>query len=118
MANEIKQNPKGRVDKYPDASEKTALRTSTSTTLRYRDPTNAQTASKVPNYVFDHSNQMRIWPDQRPRALIETTQKETANTYRTMNRSGHPYALGVNVGGSPDDPGTPFTKSRKAKVLK
>lgn len=119
MANEtIKNSQRSRVDPYPKFSEKTALRTSTSTTLRHRDPTNLHTGSKVMNYVFDHSDQIPIWPDQRPSALIETTQKETRSTYRTINRSGHPFALGVQVGGSPDDRGTVFSQSRRAKFTK
>jgi hypothetical protein len=107
------------IDKHPDLrGDKQALRTSTSTTLRRREPTNPFIASKLPNMVFDHSRQMNIWPDQRPSALIETTQKETTKTYRTINRSGRPFALNVEVGGSPDDRGQPFIKGRNKGMFK
>lgn len=106
------------IDAHPNLQDKESLRISATTILRKRAPTNMNTASKVPNMVFDHSNQMRIWPDKRPKALIETTQKTNEHDYRTVNRSGHPFALGVNVGGSPDDPGHPFLKLEKTRILK
>jgi hypothetical protein len=105
-------------DRHPlEIGEKKALRTSTSTTLRSREPTNHHTAAKNVNFVFDHSEQMRVWPDAKPDALIETTRTGLKDTLKTMNKSGKPFALGVNVGGSPDQRGTIFSsKSPKVKI--
>lgn len=113
-----KRDPK-LIDKYPDFhGSKETMRLSGTISLRRRDPTNSQTASKVPNYCFDHSKQMPVWPDRRPDALIENTQGVDFKSYRTMNASGRPYALGVDVGGAPDDPGHPFVKSGKTRIIK
>jgi hypothetical protein len=109
------------VSDFPDATQtdKLAVRTSTSTTLRRREPTNYQTASKNVNMVWDYSQQQKVWPDGRPNSLIEATQTTHTNqNYRTMNKSGKPYALGVMVGGAPDDRGTPFEKALPAKMIK
>jgi hypothetical protein len=108
-----------RISPYPNFGEKTALRTSTSTTLRHRPPTNPHTDSKIPNFVFDYSDQKALWPDRNPNALIENTQNVSPGGYKTINRSGHPFALGVNVGGSPDDRGTSaISRGPRAKFTK
>jgi hypothetical protein len=107
------------VNDYPKFSEKEAIRTSTTSTLRRRDPTNPHTASKVPNMVFDHSQQLAVWPDGRPASLIEATQTTGNSQYKTMNKTGRPYALGTMVGGSPDQRGTLLSsKSPKVKITK
>jgi len=107
-------------DRHPlIENDKKALRVSLSTTLRSRPPTNDHTAGKNVNFVFDHSVQMRIWPDAKPKALIETTRTGAQDVNKTMNRSGKPFALGVNVGGSPDQRGTLLSsKSPKVKITK
>lgn len=107
--------------RFPDTHqhEKTAVRTSTSTTLRHREPTNPHTSSKNVNMVWDYSRQQKVWPDGRPDSLVEATQTTHTNkNYRTMNKSGKPYALGVMVGGSPDTQGQPYQESPPAKIIK
>lgn len=75
-------------------------------TLFRRRTTNEQTASNFTNMVFDHSSQKSIIPDRYPKALIECTQGLGPGPTRPMNASGRPKALNVDIGGSPDDPGT------------
>lgn len=90
------------VNPYPNLAAKETLQLSASTTLRRREPTNPHTASKARNYVFDHSEQMALLPGGR-----------------TMNRSGHPYALGTLVGGAPNQRGTTLSsRSPAAKLTK
>jgi hypothetical protein len=108
------EHPTGRggfIDQNPDLDDgKRALRLSGSGVLRRREPTNPAIASKHPNMVFDHSNQLPVWPNGDEKVLIEASQK-TGTKYSTMNRNGHPMAIcGDFVGGSPDDAGNPFGK--------
>jgi hypothetical protein len=106
-------------DKHPELrGDKQVLRISPSTTLRRREPTNEHTANKVPNFVWDHSQQQQLVPDTDPRVSVEATQKTDGAPYRTMNRSGRPFALGVEVGGSPDDRGTQTRRGPRARILK
>jgi hypothetical protein len=115
-------NSTDQVSPFPKLnSNKESMVLSGTGTLRRRDPTNRQTASHNVNMVFDHSVQSPLWPDGNPNALIESTHATgTDRNYRTMNRSGRPYALGVHVGGSPDDYlATPVLDERsQLKILK
>jgi hypothetical protein len=107
------------IDPFPNIkTDKEALRTSTSTTLRKRPPTNEFTASKNVNMVWDFTEQQKVWPDGKPKSLIEATQTTSNTPYKTMNKSGHPFALGVQVGGSPDDPGHAYLKPKKQGMFK
>lgn len=94
-------------------------RLSLSTTFRSRTPTNEQTASNFTNMVFDHSRQKALMPDRWPKRLVEATVLNSISNRRPMNASGKPMALGITdtggiriggdrieVGGSPDSPGT------------
>jgi hypothetical protein len=110
------------VSPFPDigGAGKEAMVVSATTVFRRRDPTNKQTSSHVPNFVFDHSKQSPLWPDGKPNALIESTHATgpSPSAYRTINRSGRPYALGVHVGGSPDDfIATPRQDERPGKKI-
>jgi hypothetical protein len=119
MAKPMTMNAKH--DPYPEVTggDKEALRISTTSTLRKRTPTNLNTAAKVPNFVFDHSRQVPVWPNGKPDALIESTHATRSNdNYDTMNRSGRPFALGVDVGGSPDDPSNPYRPSKRVKIIR
>jgi hypothetical protein len=108
------------VSEFPKVrSGKEVLRVSPSVVMRRREPTNPHTASKLPNMVWDYTNQQKVWPDGKPNSLIEATQTTHSNdNYKTMNRSGHPYALGVFVGGSPDTPGKAYARPPRTKVFK
>jgi hypothetical protein len=92
-------------DKYPNLNEKEALRISTTTTLRRREPTNQNVSAKFPSMVWDHREQMAIIPYYKPNSYIESTQSYSKGTPKTMNKSGRPYALDTFVGGSPDTRG-------------
>jgi hypothetical protein len=108
-----------KIDRNPDFNRKTVERVSTTTTFRSRPPTNVQTASRAPNMVFDHSKQFAVFPDRLPNSLIEATNSQRGIVgYRTMNRSGRPFALKVDVGGSPDDTSDPWVKGKKTRMLK
>lgn len=108
-----------KFDQHPDCYEKESVVLSGSGVLRKRPPTNYHTASKNVNFAFDHSKQFALLPDGNPRSLIEATHMTgKENNYRTMNRSGKPFALGVSVGGSPDDSGTPLQVANRAKIIK
>ena len=107
------------VDSHPQVSgDKKSLVLSGTGVERRREPTNDFMTSKHPNMVWDFSTQQPFWPDGNPNTLVESTQQFNVRNYRAMNRSGHPYALGVNVGGSPDDGGESFAKPPPAKILK
>jgi hypothetical protein len=110
---------RGTIDENPDLTDgKRTLRLSGSGVLRRREPTNPAVASKHPNMVFDHSNQLPVWPNGDPNVLIEASQK-TGTKYSTMNKNGHPMAIcGDFVGGSPDDAGNPFGKSGALRGMK
>ena len=102
-----------------DRFNKRSMALSSNTVLRRREPTNPFVASKFTNMVFDHSKQLAVWPDGKPNALIEASQSTGTSSYRTINRSGHPYALmDTFVGGSPDARGNPFGKRRALKDMK
>lgn len=78
--------------------------------FRTRTPTNEQTASNFTNMAFDYRRQKEVVPSGRAIVVGNVT------GYRTMNpgEGGRPMALGVkgvggkrvDVGGSPDHPGT------------
>lgn len=71
------------------------------TTFRRRTPTNEQTAANFTNMVFDHSQQKSVVPSD-----VVGGCKHSYST-RPMNSDGRPKALrGIDIGGSPDDPGT------------
>ena len=100
------------VDKLPDfgSGDKRSMLISATTVMRRREPTNPRIASKMTNMVFDHSQQLEVWPDGGP-ALIEASQMTGDAPYKTMNKSGHPFALVGNfVGGAPDTRGNPYGK--------
>jgi hypothetical protein len=108
-------------DPFPKLSggTKETMVVSGTSVLRRREPTNTQTMSKMTNMVWDYSKQQKVWPDGKPNALIESTHATHSNeNYRTINRSGRPYALGVQVGGSPDDGGRVYSESAPLKILK
>ena len=110
-----------KFDRHPELchGDKSALQVSGNTVIRKREPTNLHTASKNVNMVFDHSKQFALLPDGKPKVLVEATNSTRGeHNYRTMNRSGRPYALGTMVGGSPDDPGTPLQSSEPFKMIK
>lgn len=109
-----------KTDRHPQlCGDKETLTVSGVSVMRKRPPTNMHMASKNVNMTFDHSRQFALLPDGNRRALIEATHATGGeNNYRTMNRSGKPYALGTMVGGSPDDPGTPLQRARPAKIIK
>jgi hypothetical protein len=104
-------DPRNRnlIDKYPklNSDEKTTMRISGTSVMRRREPTNPQTASHMPNMAWDHSEQMHVFPDNDPQALVEASKitGDSLTAYKTMNKSGRPYALGVSVGGAPRDGG-------------
>lgn len=107
-----------RASDYPDLDEKQALRVSPSTMLRKRPPTNKFLQTKLPNMIWDHSQQMAIRPDNSPNAIVEATQVFQGGAYRTTNKSGKPFALGVEIGGAPDARGMPFDKPAKNRMTK
>lgn len=99
---------------------KEVLRTSPTVVMRFRQPTNPFTAGKVHTMVFDYADQRPVWPNGKPDALIEATQ-QSGTKYDTINRSGHPFALGnIELGGDAaetnGDP--PFTRVPSKKMLK
>jgi hypothetical protein len=99
---------------------KETLRVSATTVMRFRQPTNEHTAANVPCFVWDYGDQRQVWPNGDPNALIEATQK-TGTRYSTMNRSGHPYALGnIELGGDAEEAnGEPLLgKAPPKKMLK
>jgi hypothetical protein len=105
------------MEEFPRFEEKQFIPQSGLTTLRRREPTNEQTASKHPNMVWEYSKQQAVLPDRLPKVLIESTQQYSGpGNYRTMNASGKPYALDVMVGGSPDTAGSPLSKQLKQKM--
>lgn len=107
------------IDKNPNLRDKHSLPISGTGVMRRREPTNTFVTSKHPNMVFDHSNQLPVIPDTDPRVSVEASQKTGSAPYRTMNRSGHPFAMVGNfVGGSPDDAGNPFGKNKALKDMK
>lgn len=67
------------------------------TSFRMRTPTNPQTSANFTNMAFDHSSQ---------RAVVPSKVIGGNGGYTTMNASGRPKALSVDVGGSPEDRGT------------
>ena len=95
--------------KLPDrtitSDEKRVKRVSMSTTFREKEPTNPGAASKVQNFVFDHSRQMKIAPTGWGR--MGDMDHDDPRATRTTNASGAPFALDVVVGGSPDARGNP-----------
>ncbi len=111
------------IDPYPqlEGGTKKTLTLSATTVLRRREPTNEQTARNHPNMVWDYQDQRHVWPNGKPHALIEATQStgREAN-YDTINKSGHPFALGqIMLGGSPEMPGQPLGHtSNQKKMLK
>lgn len=115
------RNPPRVIDPYPkvDCDEKRSMRLSGTTVLRRREPTNPAVAQNHPNMVWDYSRQMRVWPDGKPDSLIESTNFTGSRPHamKTMNRSGRPYALGVMVGGSPDQAGSRDLNLRPRKKI-
>ena len=107
------------VSRYPRLkTDKESIRISGTTVIRKRAPTNVQAVSKHPNMVWDYSRQQAVWPDSKPKSLLEATQTTSNTAYRTMNRSGQPFALDCNVGGSPDDRGMMYEKAKKTRIIK
>jgi hypothetical protein len=107
------------VDQYPDLTEKETRRVSPTVVLRKRKPTNEFTTSKHPSMVWDYSIQREVWPNGKPDALIEASQ-HTGHKYDTIDKSGHPFALGnIDMGGAPDAVGERlFMRSPPKKMLK
>src|ERR1700690_1881391 len=82
---------------------KETLRVSATTVMRFRQPTNEWTTAHANCYVWDYADQRKVWPNGKPDALIEATQA-TGTKYDTMNRSGHPFALGnIELGGDAEE---------------
>jgi hypothetical protein len=107
------------VDEPLIQASKRSTRLSSISTLRERDATNSHLQTKVPHMTWDFSKQVPLWPDRRKPALIEATHKDGAQALsglRTLNRSGKPYALGVEIGGSPDPRNNTMVPSPKRKL--
>jgi hypothetical protein len=88
----------------------TTRQVSGNTVQRYRTPTNPRTANAMTQFVFDHKNQAKVFPDQNPGALIEATQgQKGSSNYKTLNKSGQSAAQGALsnafIGGLPDESG-------------
>lgn len=101
------------IDPHPrvnGSGSKCTLTLSATTVLRRREPTaDDHIARNMTNMVWDYSEQRHVWPNGRPSALIEATQSTGGTKYDTINKSGHPFALGrIMVGGAPDNGGHPL----------
>lgn len=77
---------------------KTNRRLDSITTFRQRTPTNEQTADNFTNMAQDFSRQKSLMPTRLG--------SSSYGSYRTMNESGRPKALSVDVGSVPNKPGT------------
>ena len=87
----------------------TSRQLSGNTVERYRTPTNTRTANAITQFVFDHKNQAEVFPDYDSKALVEATNHQVGNGYKTLNKSGKSAALGALsnafLGSSPDESG-------------
>ena len=113
------KSKRSHVGHFPKFEEKESVRTSATSILRRRNPTNEFTASKHPAMIWDYSIQRKVWPNGNPRALIEAS-SQTGHKYDTINKSGRPFALGnMDIGGAPDTKGDPLhVKAPPKRMLK
>ena len=81
-----------------------SLRKSAVTTYRRVDPDNVEMANCVPNFARDFTEQMKIVPVGKGRALVRSAGAK--DNLRTMNEGGKPFATpGITVGAGEDDKG-------------